>query len=68
MSPASTRPLPLRSVGVPALLTRASEAAFDVGVVVVALGEVTARPAGSVAVAFAVLVTAPASTSLWRMA
>ena len=66
VSPASTRPLPSTSVGVPARLSRVSVATVLVGVLVVSgLGH--GVPVGAVAVAAAVLSTVPASTSAWVM-
>ena len=65
VSPASTRPLVLTSVGVPAVLVRLRVATLDVGVAVQELGEVTAPPAGLRLVAVAVLLTLPEFTSAW---
>ena len=65
VSPASTRPLPSTSTGVPARLSRLRVATVLVGVLVVSVTGATAVPSGSVAVAVAVLSTVPASTSAW---
>ncbi|GAB2588511.1 hypothetical protein GCM10009593_29410 [Microlunatus antarcticus] len=64
-SPASTRPFVLTSVGVPAVLTRASVVTVDVGVDVLAGLEVRRTLFGSRPLTVAVLATAPASTSAW---
>ncbi len=66
VSPASTRPLPLASVGAAALLVRVIESRPTSGVVVVAVGAETVAPAGSVPVASARFTTRPASRSAWR--
>ena len=65
VSPASTRPLPSTSTGVPACLSRVRVATSLVGVLVLSGPAVTASPFGAVAVAVAVLSTVPASTSAW---
>ncbi len=65
MSPASTRPLPFTSTGVPARLSRLSASVRSVGVVVLDAFEVTLVPSGSTASAVAVLSILPASTSAW---
>ncbi len=65
VSPASVRPLPLTSVGVPAVLVRARVAVRVVGVAVAEVLEVMVAPAGFLPAAVAVLVTAPVSTSFW---
>ena len=65
VSPASTRPLPLTSTGVPAVLVSERVATLEVGVAVEELFEVTVPPAGLRPVAVAVLVTAPEFTSAW---
>ena len=65
MSPASTRPLPFTSAGVPAVLSRVIVASVDVGVDVLDGIEVTVPPPGFVPFAVAVLSTEPASTSAW---
>ncbi|GAB2588506.1 hypothetical protein GCM10009593_29400 [Microlunatus antarcticus] len=64
-SPASTRPLVLTSVGVPAVLVRLSVATADAWTAVDDAFEVTVVPPGVRAVTVAVLLTAPASTSPW---
>src|SRR4051812_13074156 len=64
-SPASVRPLPLVSVGAPAVLVRVSVAVVEVGVEVLEAFDVAVVPAGVRAVTVAVLATAPASTSAW---
>ena len=64
-SPVSTTPLPLASVGVPAVLVRPSVEVVEVGVLVESVAETTDRPCGSSAAARAVLSTLPASTSAW---
>ncbi len=64
VSPASTRPLPLVSTGVPAVLTRPMVAAALVATELVSLA-VVAAPVGGVPVAVAVLDTLPESTSAW---
>src|SRR6185312_2117740 len=64
VSPASVMPLPLTSTGVPAVLTRVSDAAGAVtGVLVVDGALVTSVPPGGVPVAVALLSTLPAATS-----
>ena len=61
VSPASVMPLPLTSTGVPAVLTRVSDAAGAVtGVLVVDGALVTSVPPGGVPVAVALLSTLPA--------
>ena len=65
VSPASTRPLVLVSIGVAAVLVRERVATLEVGVAVEELVEVTVPPAGLRLVAVAVLVTAPEFTSAW---
>src|SRR4051812_20397776 len=62
LSPRSVLPLPLTSVTV-ADLVRVSAETWLTGVDVEDVGEVTVEPAGFFAVAVAVLVTTPASTS-----
>ena len=63
VSPASSRPSPFASAGVPAVRSRVSVLALEVGVVAVSGSESTRAPVGPVALAVAVLTTAPASTS-----
>jgi sortase (surface protein transpeptidase) len=63
VSPASTRPLPLRSAGVPATLSRVNVALVSVGVDVESGAESIAGPVGGVPVAVAVLSTDPPFTS-----
>ena len=65
VSPASTRPLVLVSVGVPAVLVRLRVAAVEVAVDVLDVFEVTAVPPGFRLVALAEFWTLPASTSAW---
>ena len=65
MSPASVRPSPFTSTGVPARLSRVSEVAVEVAVVAVVTGEVARTPARVVPEAVAELVTLPRSTSAW---
>ena len=68
MSPASTRPLALVSMGVAAVLVRVRLVAVLVGVRVVELEEVSRGSRRGSGGAVAVLVTVPASTSAWVMA
>ncbi len=63
VSPASTRPLPLVSAGVPADLVSDSVDRVEVGVLVVSGADVTGAPVGGVPDAVAELSTAPAFTS-----
>ena len=65
VSPASTRPEPSASTGVPACLSSVRVATVLVGVLVVSVVGGTEVPSGPVAVAVAVLSTVPASTSAW---
>ena len=65
VSPASTRPLPSTSTGVPACLSRVRVASVLVGVVVESMASSVRLPSGLVALAAAVLSTTPASTSAW---
>ncbi len=65
VSPRSTRPLPLTSTGVAAVLVRLSVAVVEVGVAVEELLEVIVAPAGFLPAAAAVLLMAPLSTSAW---
>ncbi len=65
VSPASIRPSPSVSVGVPACLSSSSASTFDIAVEVLETGETTPAPPGSLAVAVALLSTRPASTSAW---
>ena len=64
-SPASVRPLRLTSTGFVALLVSCSADCVLVVTVTLERFEVTAAPPGVRAVAVAVLVTDPASTSAW---
>ncbi len=63
VSPASTRPLPFTSTGVPACLTRLTISSPWIWVAVLSGWDCTLTPNGLVAVAMAVLSTVPASTS-----
>ncbi|GAB2588446.1 hypothetical protein GCM10009593_29290 [Microlunatus antarcticus] len=65
MSPASTRPLPFASTGVPAILSSDSWRSELVGVDVDDAFDVTVTPPGAVPVAVAVLLTTRASESTW---
>ena len=65
VSPASIRPLPLVSTGVPACLVKVLSTTPGAGTVVPLVPEMTAPPAGLVATAVAVLVIAAASRSAW---
>ncbi len=67
VSPRSTRPLVLTSVGVAAVLVRFRVAVVEVAVLVEEPLEVIVVPAGFLPEAVAVLLTLPVSTSFWVM-